>query len=647
MKIKCNIIWGTLVQLFIPLLLLWLTRFAFYFYNADVIGHIGAGRLWVLAMHGLRFDVAALAYINALFILMRFMPLKFADSHRWRVATMTVYGVANSLMLITALGDTVYFRFSNGHMQQDAFLEMFKPEMLRLIPVYFSQYWMAYVAVAALVAGMLWLAMRVEIRPWAPDTRLWKRVVILLAAALLTFLGIRGRFKGRPIGTDRAAMVVDSPREINVVLNTPFTIVRSALYSRTMPTMTFFSPEQVAALRSSVQHPEIPLEADSLRHAVAGKNLMLIVVESGSQLWIDPLNRVEGDTVKALMPFLNSLADSSLCITSLHCTASLTMVGMTNILGGIPAYGTQNWTASHYISSPIDAPAYRLADKGYDSHFLIGANPDIFSLGPLARVMGFNKVTGLADIDHTSDQANSWGIYDHLMAQQVVKTLSGLKEPFIASWLTLDLHGPFDLPKEWDTTGYRAVTSKMHRAVQYTDYSLRCFFEEARRQPWFDNTLFVITADHGCRDLTDPQYNSTYAYSLVPLILYVPDGSLPALKLSDRPMAQFDIAPTLLWLAGYDEPYVAVGTNYFDDSRPHYGLTFRNDIWYIQSSRYVVAMPQDASRVDAVYDIVADQQMLQPATDYPQTEIDNMVQWLRALLQDYTTRANSATLHLH
>lgn len=646
MKFKCNIYLATLYQLSVALFLLWLTRFAFYFYNADVTGTLSAGRLAAVALAGLQFDIVAVAYANALFIVMRFLPLGFVMERWWRRASMVVYGVANSALLLVNIGDIVFFRFNNSHMQFDTFRSFLSVDMVGVALSYFTQYWWAFLAIALIVGVLLLLATRVRIEGMARG--IWPRVGLFLLAAGLTFIGMRGTIAGRPIGIDRAGAVVDEPAEINVVLNTPFCIMRSANYSRGMETRVFFSDDELAAIRSSVQQPACPLAADSLRRAVSGKNIMLIILESGGQVWFDSLNIVKGDSARNLMPFMNSLACKSMALTSTYCTGARTVEGLASIIGGVPTFGPINWMATKYAPLPVDAPARLLASRGFDTRFFIGAKANSFSLGPLARTMGFAGVTSMAEVDlPASGNSNSWGIYDHVMGRYVAGQLSAMSQPFFAAWLTLDLHSPFDIPDNWDDSDYRPVSDPMERCVEYTDFSLKMFFEEASRQPWFDNTLFVITADHGFRDfITEPKYNGAYIYGHIPFLLYTPDGSLPAGKHAGRPMAQFDIPPTLLWLAGYDEPYVSVGTNWFDDAKPHYGVVMRNDMWYVISERRAMRLPFDASRVDAVFDVINDQELLSPLTDYDADEIDGMLTWFRAFLQDYTSRANGAALSL-
>lgn len=644
MKIRCNVYFATLGQLFIALLLLWLTRFLFYFYNVDVIGEISTSQLWVLAFRGLPFDISTLAYANALFILMRFMPFDFTMHRWWRISEMIVYGICNSVLLIINIGDTAFFRFNGGRLRLDGFLSLLNADMFGTMLGYAGQYLWAFLTIAAVVGLLMFLATRFAISGMA--RRRGIRVTLLISALVITFFAMRCTISGRPIGIDRAAAIADKPTDINVILNSPFCILRSANYSKGVATMTFFSDKELTSMRTSIQQPSIPLAADSIKEAVSGKNIMLIVLESGAQLWFDSLNIIDGESPRGLMPFLDSIAANSFAITNTYCTGGRTIEGFASLTGGIPTFGQMKWMTTKYGVMPVDAPASLLAEKGYSTEFIIGANPDHFTLGPQARAFGFKKVIGRYDVSTPADESNcaGWGYWDHFMGPYAAKEITKLQQPFFACWLTLYLHSPFHFPKHLRLPGYKPVDSDIERSVEYMDYSLRQFFAEARSQPWFDNTLFVITSDHGFRDLTEPKYNGAYIYGHVPMLFYTPDGSLPVEKHPERPMAQFDIATTILWLAGYDRSYIGVGTNWFDDSKPHYGIQQRNNTWNVTSSRYHIVAPLSADRIDAVYDITVDQQLLNPlpAGEYP--EAKTMLRWLQAFLQDYTTRLNNARL---
>lgn len=645
MKIRCNAYLATLGQLLVALLLLWLTRFAFYFYNADVIGSIPPGRLMTLAFKGTAFDISILAYANAPFILMRFLPFNFTLRRGWRIAEMAVYTLANAALLIINIGDIAYFRFNGGRLRMDSFTGLLNSETAGVALSFVGQYaWVVGAMIAAIVL-LLWLATRFKPQQIARSKS--RRWLLLLLAATATFLAMRFCIVGRPLSLHRAADMADRPAEINVILNSPFAILRSTSKSQPMQTLTFFSDNaDLKQLRNSLQQPSLPLDADSLKNAAAGKNIVLIVMEGGAQLWFDSLTILNDDPKRQLMPFLDSIASESMVFTNNICTSDRSQLGLAAILGGIPTVSVMDWAATSYAGLDIDAAPKLLGNMGYDTRFYIGTKPILLHLGALARQMGFSRVYGIDDVDIPLNRqtTNHWGIYDHVMGQYLAETLTETSAPFFACWMTLDLHGPFELPDDWNTEGYRPTDSELERCVQYTDFSLRQFFDRARRQPWFNNTLFVITADHGCRDFSSGKLNTPYIYSHIPLIFYTPDNSIKPARLPRPTMAQFDTPAALLWLAGYDKPYVSMGTNPFDPAKPHFGLLMRNEMLNVFSSDLAIQTTLDGQRIVNTFDLTADPEMQSPLTPPYPAEADTMLQWLRALLQDYTTRANIARL---
>ena len=97
----------------------------------------------------------------------------------------------------------------------------------------------------------------------------------------------------------------------------------------------------------------------------------------------------------------------------------------------------------------------------------------------------------------------------------------------------------------------------MHKCIRYADMALRRFFETASRQPWYSNTVFVITSDH--TNMSDhDEYRSSIGVFSAPIIFFDTSGQLPA-GVKPGVAQQIDIMPTLLSLLGYDRPYVAFG----------------------------------------------------------------------------------------
>lgn len=651
---------ATALQLLVALFALWLTRFGFYACNHDLTGLMSVGQLARAAWGGLRFDISAVAYFNALFILMRLWPSSLAWKRGWIIAGNCVYTLCNSLLLALSIGDIPYYRFTGSRLRWHGFTSLWDdPNMTNIVFSYMQDYWWAYALAALCIALVACVAFMIRIRRVQPHWGSKKmtavlRVIVLLIGAGLTFLCMRGRVgSGYPLSIGDAVWYADSPAQVNVVLNTPFSMLRSMSKDYTVKPLRFFSDSDLARLRSSQHTPREGRE-------FSRKNVVIITVESGGSLWLDsqaalPLDRQR----RGLMPFLDSLAQQSVSVRHAFGSGKMSIEGVTALYTGVPAYKGFLYLSSPYSGNKVDAPARLLREEGYASKFYFGGAHGSYGIDHLMHVMGFDQVTSRETYGPDAPYDGHWGIYDHAVAQFMAEDLSRLPQPFIAGWFTLNPHGPWDVPEDWRADGYKSRPNSMERVVEYEDRAIRYFFELASKQPWYDNTLFVITGDHGCRDLAGTEWDTDWVQPHIMMMFYTPDGSLTPRLVEDAVAAQCDLAPTLLGLLGYPHPFTAVGRDIFSH-RAGYAVTCLNGVYQVEGTRYLVKTDGDMSRITAVYDIQADPKArrdLLPqsrtargsgnakgwvnapeSAEYDAVEVNRMAAWGRAFMQDYTRR---------
>lgn len=624
---RTDIYLATLYQLAVALVLLWLSRVLFVVYNPETLAGGGIGGYLRLAAHGLRFDLSALAYFNALFILMRILPWGFVYDRRYLRVTAWVYGICNSLMLLINLADVVYYRFTGARLRWSNIANVTADggtgDALALMGRYAVQYWWIALAVAAAVALLMWAYRRA--RPVKPASlpRPWVRGVLVVVFVGCTFLAMRGRAgSGIPLAIPDAATCVERAPQVNVVLNSPFTILRSLNRSKanTEPELTFFSDSELASLRSSLH---LPAAADSLQR----RNVVVIIIESGGSEWIEPL-----------MPFLDSLRHESLSIENTLACSRSSCGGATAVLAGFPAFDPFYFMLSPYNKDTFDSPATLLARRGWTGAFFYGCNHGSFNIEQTAYAAGLRRTYSREDYPDGSDYDGTWGIFDRPMARFVVDELSRLPEPFFASWFTISAHGPWTLPGGYDTSGFIHPERGPERGLEYTDVALRDFFTLASREPWYLSTTFVITADHGNRDFRGTRQDTPYLRSLIPFIVYTPDGSVAPRMVTDRVVSQHDIAPTLLGLLGWPEPYVSVGTDALDDTAHHMGIHRHDGRYMLVDTRYIILTSADMRSVEEVYDAVADPGMESTLAEYDHEAADSLLRHGQAFMQDYTHR---------
>lgn len=642
-RLKCNIYLATAIQVMAVLAILWALRFVFIAFNEAKFPDIDAAYMLRLARAGLRFDVSANATFNALFIILRFLPLKVTANRHYLLVTNILFCLSNALMLLPALADIPIYAEAGTRMSPHmlrAFL--LEPNIGGIMASFVGSYWWVFLsglAILLILGGLVYF-----IRPVPPRLLFkpkWRdfafRTVIFAGATFLTFLGIRGRSPGEtPLVVEYASWHARRQADVNIILNTPFILTRIEDDSY-LPHYRFFTPGELATMRNSVHIP-----ADTV--VASGKNIVVITIESGGSLWHRQLDVLGNPPTEGLAPFLDSLLEESLAVEHVMATSTLTVDGIRNIYGGFPAYGFFFLANSPFEQNRIDGLASVLGRGGYDTKFYFGGWSGSFALRDFLISSGFSDVTDastLPDIPGSNDGV--WGYWDHALARYAAADMGRLKTPFLAGLLTLNPHVPYKTPADWGGE-YRYPEGSYERAVEYLDKSLALFFEEAKKQPWYDDTIFIITADHGARYALDTFRGTSYVQPHILFAVFDPSGETPG-GLLRKTMGQVDIMPTILALAGNRQPFVAFGEDIMSERHPGYAFSMIADVPQVASNRYLVRLDPLLERVEAVYDVKTDKLLHHPLGEYDREEVERMVKWAQALNQDFSERMYADRMH--
>ncbi len=652
MKFKANVYLGSLYQLIIVFLFFWLSRLIFIFHNSTFLDINGFNDILKICVGGTRIDASIFAYLNSLFILMRFAPLPWVYNHVWIKISNWILIIINSFCLILNIVDTVYFPFTGYRMSWLSFMNVVSdPESLGLFFSFFTRFWWAYILGAAILALMIWLITRVRLvassRYTGPKSVLWitKSFIFLLVGGF-TFMCMRGwtNFKDRPLERATGVNLVDNIRHFSAVLNTPFSIFFSIKSDVTIERKVFMTETELTKVRPGIiSHPEMTMNR---------KNIFLIIIESGGSIHSKIFNPVASDSAyNKSLAFVDSLAAHSVINRNLYASGRTSTQGITQIFTSMPYFGSSYLVESPYAENTFDSPARLLAREGYDTRFYYGCTKGNYHIDETAQLAGFETIRTRESFDNDKEFDGKWGIWDKPMAEYVVKDITenyNKNTPFFASWFTITAHEPNSFPQNENVADYTYPQASPERAMEYTDRALRLFFDLAKKQPWFDNTIFIITSDHGQRNYNSFHTENMYVYSHLPFIIYAPDGTISPEIIDDLPMSQIDIAPTLLDLAGYNKPYVTFGTSVLDSSHPHFGLAESFGRYYIFGKNYIVSLSAPGQPAEEVLDINEKPFPITPLENYNVAETDSMVYWFNALMQDFSTRINdnrlSATL---
>lgn len=562
-------------NLLVVMLLFSACRITFYFLNKGLYPDMETDWFMHLCKGGLRFDLSAILYVNALYVLAMLLPFSFRDNSVYRKVWKWVFVVTNFLCLAMNLCDCVYFAYTNQRTSMSVFQE-FQGDS-QVAGIMFSEalkHWYLIVEGLAMLAILLVLYSNPVKNGGRYTFVEFLGHVAVLGALLYPFVaGVRGGFgvTTRPIAPNDANVYVDKPLEAGIVLNTPFCFIRTADAKPYTDPHFLENPEEVF---SPVHRPG--------PSAMQKKNVVILILESFSAAYSEYLGELQGMPHPGYMPFLDSLMKESYMFRYSVANGRLSIDALPSVMLGIPAV-TQHFTLSLYSQNKVRGLAEELGEEGYQSAFYHGAARSSLAIAGFAHHIGFQNEYSREDYNNEKDFDGTWGIWDMPFLQYFEKGISSMQEPFLASVFTLSSHNPFKLP---EGVSYPEGSLPMHRVIGYTDDALRRFFAAASKEPWYDNTLFVITGDHtGITDI--PEYKTDTGRYLIPLLFYTPDGSLKGLQ--EGIAQQLDIKPTILGYLGYGKPYFSFGHNLLETPKEETcainypgSIQYYKDEWMLQ-----------------------------------------------------------------
>lgn len=631
-KVRGGVYIITFLRILVVYLLYAVMHLIYYVYNRDLIS-ITQESLPDLLIGALHFDTSAICYTNALFILLSILPLRIRTASRYQWLVALSYIIPNALAVFVNLSDTVYYRFSGKRTTMSVFTEFAEESWSGLYTQFIQTYWPITLIGVALVAALVLAFWKT--RPMEGSSRLAPRlfyptsVVCMLVIGFITFLGARGtaNFSMPPLSTANAALYAQNDGQVALLLNTPYTMIRSSGWG--VISNHSYMPQTEAIQWHNTDY-SLPDTTALYRGTFHGRNVMVIIWESLSREWVGYFNK-DLPGYKGFTPFLDSLCSHSYVFTDAYANGRQSVEAMPSILTSSPTLMYPIFFSAHTYNRFNSLPQL-LKTEGYSSAFYHGAERVSMGFAAFSKRIGFNQHYSLEDYPDPSCFDGSWGIYDSYFLPWVAHKQSELKQPFFATLFTLSSHHPYKIPKHLQPL-FPKESMDMQRAIRYADYSLKQYFQEAKKQPWYKNTLFVITADHSVVG-ERPEYKNPLGLYSIPIILFDPQGQM--VGQNSTITQHIDIMPMLLSLLGYEGTWACQGNNPMSGRDLHYTFQSGNDMSQVcQDSLLLILM---SGKPTHLYDRRHDKHLQHDVLGLPQyaAQADSLTKRAQAFLQVYS-----------
>ena len=591
--------------------LVWmLSRLAFFAENWSTFAPYMSWSLFKSMLHGaLVFDTSALFYVNALYLALMLLPLHLKERTGFHRGLKWLFVVTNAVALAMNLMDAVYFQYTGRRSTVTVFTEFANEgNITSIILTEFIHHWYLVLAFIGLVF-LLWRCYtkpRLEVYRFGHHYYI-SQFIAMLVMILLAIVGIRGSITAgtRPITISNANQYVNRPVEASVVLNTPFSMIRS-LGKKAFVTPDYMPREQMEAIYTPIHaHP------DTLAGAHPGKNVVILIVESMGKEYIGSLNsNLDGGNYKGYMPFIDSLVSKSLTFEYSYANGRISMDAMPSILSGLPMMVESIFLTPASLND-VDGISSILDREGYSTAFFHGGHNISMGFSAYAHSIGYKQYYGLDEYCQSpkyggmDDFDGKWAIWDEPFLQFTLDNIGEMKQPFLTTVFTASSHHPYNVPEQYRDSLVDEGGQPIHKCVRYTDMALRRFFERASR-------------------------------------VFTPDGSLAPRHDEVTIAQQTDITPTLLHYLGYSKPYLAFGNDLLaTEGGDTWAFSYNAGIYQLVKGNLLLQF--NGEKTTAVYRFKTDP-LLKENLVGKLPEQQEMELFLKALIQQYMSRMNENRL---
>ena len=616
-------------RILLAYLFYFIARLLFFIYNRNLIQIDGITDVVSMCYHGLAFDTTSILYLNLLFIVFSILPFRINHSRKYQTFLFYLYFIPNLLGYATNFVDFIYYRFNFGR-STIAALDSLKHESNKslLLLNFLIHYW--HVFVLFFLISFLWIYLYKKISLQITNHH---SGVVYFGTSTFSFLviatlivgGIRGDFKKstRPINLLDASRYVKNSSQADVILNTPFALIRT-MFSNNFKKVNFVSQATIDSLIVPIKQYK--------NNPKTKPNIVIFILESNAKEYYGAFNKESTiSNYKGYTPFVDSLAQHSMIYTNAYSNGYKSIHAMSSILAGIPSF-KDAFTSSPYPKQKTESLVSTLKSEGYTTSFFHGAPNGSMGFLGYSNILGFDNYYGKNEYNNDADFDGVWGIWDEPFFQYFNSTISKKKQPFLATLFSVSSHEPYQIPEKYEGKFPKGDVN-IHQCIGYTDYALKQFFKSAKKEPWYNNTIFVLVGDHGNTIFYD-EYKKEVNKNKVAMLIYKPNSKFVG-EYKDYAQ-QIDLYPTILDMVGYDKPFRSWGRSLVGDSKiTPFLIRYSANVYQFMSGNYICTF--DGNKVIGFYD-KKDKDLKYNLISKRNAEMDVQELKCKAFIQDYMAR---------
>lgn len=496
---------------------------------------------------GVRFDIVLAFYLIAPSLLLLGISQFMGKHAKWmNYASTTLLSIGFSLSLMCNIGDIPFFEYTNTHVDAVG-IRYANDDPGQALSVITNDRSYLIFACIAIVVSILFTALIIMLarhyRTSVPAERKAHAAIYLLLLIAITPLSARGL---NPIQSSPMTIkdsIISYNNFVNQLSINPVIPFVESLANLNNKGITLMDSDKARAYVIEEYNRDENFNEHVEAHESPWRNVVIILQEGNCAVHLAH----EGST-KGLLPNLDRLIKEGRYYENTFSTSTHTSYGIYSTVTSMPPYMHLHPLEDGYRQN-LHSPFDQVQQSGKMSTlFFITHEPEFDNVGGFIPLQGFGKFVSLPD--YGINTTKSWGVDDHMMFDRALQEMDAeyaKGKPFAAVCLTCSNHRPYDPPTvEGFTTTYPDDIES--HTIQYADWAMNRFIEMCKEKPWFDETLFIITADHGRgvrRDFIVPE-----SCLHIPLLFYSPKHIKPEVR-TDL-VSQMDIVPTAMSMLGIE-----------------------------------------------------------------------------------------------
>jgi len=516
---------------------------------------------------GISFDTMVSSYLLLIPAVAFFISMFFNHNSVWFRRFISFYfGLTFFAVLLACTADIPFYKFCRSRLSTAIVMWTDTPGIMLKFVFENSEYYpyltVFFIGLVAAILLLIFLQKKLLTDVFREKYSVAKKFVVFFSISFLLLIGIRGGWKERPIAV-RDAFVTNFPF-VNLL---PLNPVHS-FFDSMQKIYLHYLDDKVAAnnarryLNARDRFDSPIARKTTFTDSSIKPNIVLVLMESMSA-------EMTGlsSSGKSFTPTLDSISKKSISFSRFYTCGTHTCNGLYGVLCSLPTVPGEHPLSNIYaVNEKFSGIASVLKENGYATSFFCTHWEEFDNMGFFLRNNGFDNFFSAKE--YRPDLSEGiFGVSDEVQynfAFDKLNTFSKAEKPFFATLLTISTHEPQILPKH---TSFKPKSSDPFEQVyEYSDWALGNFLKRCSQEKWYNNTIFVFVADHGC--VLPSPYELPLPYHHSPFIIHAP-WLIKEPKQLDKLAIQMDVFPTLMGFLKLPYTNNTMGIDLFTGERPY------------------------------------------------------------------------------